>query len=248
MPERACEVLFEGLRAQEAGLVLLSIVLKESGTLGDWSRIFLKGGHLPSGQKGRGQRVAREIRPLPYTGRSSHVVKAVASKSHPLRTDDLQALCSRCKGADVWHALLVIALNDLGGKGRSPHHVPDHQLSEGQRQSVTFLRQRCDAFCSLDPGKSEVPTTPTVPLSERLRGRKMDYHGGTAVQASRVSLEQVEPGLPPPGAAGQHDVTENLSPDLEWFMQDPERCLKKPNDVEAVTTAQSSCRVSAGLG
>ena len=232
LPEPAYEVLFEGLRAQEAGLVLLSVVLKEPGTLGDWSRIFSKGGHLPNGPKGRGQRVARDILPLPLTGRSSHVVKAVSSKSHPLSVGDLQALCARCKGGDVWHALVVIALNDLGGKGHVPRHAPDHQISEAQRQSISFLRSRCEAFCGLDPAKSEVPTTPTIPLSERLRGRKMDYHGGTAVQASRVSLEQVEPGLPPLGAAGQHDITENLSPDLEWFMRDPERCLKRPDDVE----------------
>jgi hypothetical protein len=45
-------------------------------------------------------------------------------------------------------------------------------------------------------------------------------------------LEQVEPGLPPPGAAGRHDVTENLSPDLQWFLEDPERCRRQPCDVE----------------
>ena len=53
-----------------------------------------------------------------------------------------------------------------------------------------------------------------------------------AVTACKVTLEQINPGLPPKGAAGGHEAIDNVVLVLHWFQSDPQRCRKRPEDVE----------------
>ena len=62
-----------------------------------------------------------------------------------------------------------------------------------------------------------------------MKGKKVRYNGEIFVIAHRLTLEQVAPALPPDGTAGRHELADEASPELAWFLHDPDRC-RKPSD------------------
>ena len=74
-------------------------------------------------------------------------------------------------------------------------------------------------------------TTPSLPVRDRIKGKRRGYHGEEVVTAISLTLAQLSPAFLPMGAAGTHPVLGNVGRDLEWYLGDPLRCRKKDADI-----------------
>ena len=146
-------------------------------------------------------------------------------------SDASALLLARCPAHEVWKLLMVISLNCLYGNLGPPRLLAGDKMSAAQMRVLAHLDERARLFCGPDAVSGEVPCCPPEPMTERLKGKKVRYDGEICTIAHPLTVDQLTPALPPPGTAGRHPLEDGASPELAWFLDEPERSLKPSSEV-----------------
>ena len=133
----------------------------------------------------------------------------------------------------AWMLIMIIVLNWVGfGCCSSP---PAFNFSASptaaQTRSLDRIMQEAKRFCGPEAHSGKVPKTPSLSLAARSLHKQSVYDGTVVVKASKLTPEQIEPGLPNPEHAGKADLLEGCDGDVRYYLEDAERCLLPEDQV-----------------
>ena len=144
------------------------------------------------------------------------------------------------RSAQRWATLLGAALNYLFVGGPSLLHRPLQQasdLGEATSQALAELGARGKQMTAA----ARAPLDPSL-IMDRATHASADYLEGTTTIAFKVSLAQVEAGLPPVGAGGVVAATRFVDPAKHPWFENPKLALRAPEDwPEKVPRASILC-------
>ena len=142
-------------------------------------------------------------------------------------------------GLLIWHGLVVTLLNFLwcGGGAQGPVHRGP--VSKAQKMANDRLWNLVKDFVDDNSEvKEKVPRSPNMgEWGKRLGDVRISYHGEVVEKAQKLTLDQVLPGLPPPGYGSSVPLIELCEGELKARLEDPMSNLlpeeEMPDDIPA---------------
>ena len=131
----------------------------------------------------------------------------------------------------IWITVKKLALNYLSTGMTCVPSSSSSTTSRAQCDVHSFLLRRTRCFLRGHGPQPEVTTTPSLPVRDRLKGKRRGYHGEEVVTAVILTLAQLSPTFPPRGTAGTQPVLGNVGRDLERYLSDALRCRTKDADI-----------------
>ena len=228
----------DGLTTVQCGAHLFLQVVKSGTAFGNYVKRMLEP-HEAGGQVRQ-----RSILPLPLKDDSkSELLKLVQSEEYKRLAgtwkDKRAAGASRTKkemrkvGLLIWHGLMTAALNFLWNGGRSNGRVCTSPPSRGQQLSQERLWEASKVFVDDVSETSEklVKAPDCSDWDAKIEKMRISYHGEVVEKAQPLTLEQILPGLPPPGFGGKVPLVELCEGEVRRLLLHPEEALLEGLDL-----------------
>ena len=200
----------------------------------------------PSSVGGEGER-QRSILPLPVLPDSREAVrKIVADEEYQKLAGGTKAKRDmggskvhremRKVGLLVWHFLVTLALNFLWSGCRGRGKVCARSPTKAQKQCQDRLWSAVKTFVD-DVSETKEKFIKAPPASEwrsKLEGVKLSYQGEIVEKAQELTLEQILPGLPPPGYGGRVKLEDLCDGETKELLVNPLKALLSGPDLPEV--------------
>ena len=210
------------------------IQLKKSGT--NFGKFLLRMVSEPPGVEGQARQ--RSVLPLPLLPDSSKELKKIWeneeyrrlmgswSEKRKLTATQVQR-GMRKSGILLWHGLMVAGLNFLWGgcrmAGKTCHRKPT-VAQQGCLDRLWIVARRF--VDDVSEVKEKLVKAPGAgDWSEKLEGVRISYQGEIVEKAQELTLEQVLPGLPPPGYGGRVAITDLCEGEVKELLLDPSKAF-----------------------
>ena len=228
----------DGLTTVQCGAHLFLQIVKSGTSFGKYLRRMLE----PREAGGQGRQ--RSILPLPLKGDTrAELVKLLQSGEYKRLAgtwkDKQAAGASRTKkemrrvGLLVWHGLMTAALNFLWNGGRSNGRVCGGPPSKAQELCQARLWEASKVF--VDDTSETTDKLVKAPDSgdwdSKIDKMRISYHGEVVEKAQALTLEQILPGLPPPGFGGKVPLVELCEGEVQHLLLHPEEALLEGLDL-----------------
>ena len=176
----------------------------------------------------------RDVLPLPIPPEGLAVLRSWCSAGAGKGSKEER----RGRGVAAWVLLVVVQLNFMWD--RSPEGWKSWPRGPGgprQRAALERIHSAVVYFVDNPDEDGKLPIMPTWDWPGHLRTKKLSYQGEILDVAQRLTLDQVVPGLPPPGKGGTIPLLDwcegetrvkLLSPELSFLPQDKIGVLPVP--------------------
>lgn len=126
-------------------------------------------------------------------------------------------------GLLIWHGLVVALLNFLWSGGGAKGPVHQGQPRKAQRMANDRLWGLVKDFVDdSSESKEKLPRSPDMgEWGKRLGDVRISYHGEVVEKAQKLTLDQIMPGLPPPGYGASVPLTELCDGELKMKLENP---------------------------
>ena len=228
----------DGLTTVQCGAHLFLQVVWSGTSFGKYLRRMLEP------HEGERQDRQRSILPLPLKEDSLRELKKILASGEYKRLagtwkDKRAAGASKTKkemrkvGLLVWHGLIIAGLNFLWNGGRSNGRVCTSKPSKAQLLCQDRLWEASKVF--VDDASETPDKLVKAPDSEDWNNKvdkmRISYHGEVVEKAQALTLEQILPGLPPPGFGGKVPLVELCEGEVKRLLQHPEEALLEGLDL-----------------
>ena len=228
-----------GLSVAQMGAHLLIQIHKSKLNLGRYMERMLA--RPDEGQEGERQ---RGVLPLPCLTDSIEVVTQVISSGEYKRLagswSQKKGMAHgkvhremRKRGMLIWHFLVVMAINFMWNGMRSVGKVCWRQASKAQKMAQDRIWESIKTFMDdLSEVKEKFAKAPGYEeWTGKLDGVRISYQGEAVPKAQRLTLEQIEPGLPPEGYGGCVQLLDLVDGQVKEKLMNPEQCLLKGEEL-----------------
>ncbi|CAK0869098.1 unnamed protein product [Prorocentrum cordatum] len=204
-------------RPLDAGPILEELVREFPGSLGVYVGRFMHSGHRPT----RRGRLQHDLLPLPCPDLEASDF-AVEEKIDP---GDLSSLQSRLRA-------IVMAMNwEAGYRHLKWADVYGPEPNAAQRSALLGIARRI--YSSVGPE----PMAETLDWSEKLKDRAIAHDGSEISTPSKITLEQIEGGLPPVGVADSIEAADLATGFVRAALLDPSLVLLPPSQRRLAPTS-----------
>ena len=234
-----------GLTVSQNGALVALATFRSGTPLGQYLERLVKPGS-DVGTEGTRQ---RSLLPLPLLPDSATVLSKVFETGEFKRlagTWGAKKLNKEKAGKEmrrvgllIWHGLVVTLLNFLWSGGRAKGPVHQGQPSKAQRMANDRLWGLVKDFVDdSSESKDKLPRSPDMgEWGKRLGDVRISYHGEVVEKAQKLTLDQIMPGLPPPGYGASVPLTELGDGELKMKLENPLSNLlpeeEMPDDIPA---------------
>ena len=197
----------------EVPAALIVVIMSAPSSFGAFCREVVHNDTVPTSGKGS-ERAERDLLPLPYCPEAAEA--AVPQLQAHLNGKWLKH--RRC-----WLLIMVLVLNFRypGPNSQEVIRVWKGPPSKAQSLALGLLGQAADVFLERNTWHLEMKG-----WKEELRMRKIGYDGEEVGLPHSLTLEQIKPGLPPPGVAASLDALRFATGEVREVLMDPFRLLK----------------------
>ena len=228
----------DGLTTVQCGAHLMLQILKSGTSFGKYLRRMLEP-HEETRQERQ-----RSVLPLPLKDDSWKEMKKVMESGEFKRLagtwKEKQALgASKTKkemrkvGLLIWHGLVTASLNFLWSGGRTLGQIARGKPSKAQLMCQERLWESVRVFVDDVSETTEklVKAPDSGDWNQRLEKMRISYHGEVVEKSQSLTLEQILPGLPPPGFGGKVPLVELCEGEVKRMLLHPEEALLKGLDL-----------------
>ena len=144
---------------------------------------------------------------------------------------------------DAWYFCTAVAINWLGGYGAFPTSPCPVRKAGGCVEVERLLRGEIVGFLVRDSESCARVSPPDV--MHEVDAAVINYSGEEVLPMRPLTVEQMEPGLPPAGAGGRVSAFDLVDPGTRMFLSDPSLSFLPMEDVEE-GPCQAAVHVEAG--
>ena len=161
-----------------------------------------------------------------------------AVTTSPLLVKVVEADFVEKHAVECWMLVAVTVLNGLAGCGRA---IPDGRWGKPQNLACETVERRVKAALTDDVRVGRTILEVEKELSERF----LTYSGEEVPKMEILTVEQVEPALPPQGHGGCIDAISWVCNRTKCFLNNPEACVL-PDDGRDLPRLQAKIHIAAG--
>jgi len=218
----------DGLTTVQCGAHLLLQVVKSGTAFGKYVRRMVE----PHGEEE--QERQRSVLPLPLKEDSLKELKRIIASGEYRRLagtwkekQNMGASKTRKSGLLIWHGLMTAALNFLWSGGRSQGRICSGRPSKAQSLCQERLWEAVKVFVDDTSETKErlVKAPSSQDWDSKLEKMRISYQGEVVEKAQSLTLEQILPGLPPPGFGGKVPLIELCEGEVRRLLEHPEEAL-----------------------